>query len=132
MEVTKLMKEYASEINGQYSEYDLNRSVVIVPLPGGRYQSVRGGKIENAKYKKPVVQLLSKVCRTSDNINYPELLEHNGDSIDSRFVVIGDFLMVETTVVVDLLTPSMLKQLILETARLADLWEHKITGEDVH
>lgn len=132
MDVTKLMEEYALEINGQYSVYDDNRSVVIVPLPDGRFQSVRGGKIDNKKYQKPVVQLLSRVCRTSEKINYAELLEHNSDSIETRFVVIGEFLMVETIVLADLLTPAMLKELIMATALLADQWEHKITGKDVN
>lgn len=132
MDVTKLMEEYATEINGQYSAYDDNRSVVIVPLPDGRFQSVRGGKLQNKRYKKPVIQLLSRVCRTTEKINYTELLEHNGDSIDTRFVVIGDFLLVETTVLAELVTPVLLKELIMATAMLADQWEHKITGKDIH
>lgn len=132
MDVRKLMEELASEVNGQYSEYDDNRSVVIVPLEGGRFQSVRGGKIENKKYGKSVIQILSRVCRTSEKIDYTSVLAHNVDLINSKFVVVGDFLMVETALFDDTVTPPKLKEMIMETAQLADEWELKITGKDVN
>ncbi|WP_416866540.1 MAG: hypothetical protein ACMVP2_02180 [Imperialibacter sp.] len=132
MDVRKLMEELASEINGQYSEYDDNRSVVIVPLPHGRFQSVRGGKIDNKKYGKSVIQILSRVCRTAEKIDYTKVLAHNVDLINSKFVVLGDFLMVETTLFDDTVPPQKLKEMILETAKLADEWELAITGKDVN
>lgn len=132
MDVRKLMEEFASEINGQYSEYDDNRSVVIVSLPDGRFQSVRGGKVQNKKYGKSVIQLLSRVCRTTEKIDYAAVLEHNMDLINTKFVVIGDFLLVETAVFDDTVSPEKLKEMIMETAKLADEWELKITGKDVN
>ena len=127
-----MMEELASEINGQYSEYDDNRSVVIVPLKGGRFQSVRGGKVENKKYGKSVIQILSRICRTSEEIDYTAILDYNGDLVNTKFIVIGDFLMVETTVFDDTIVPAQLKEMILETAQLADKWELAITGKDVN
>ena len=127
-----MMEELASEINGQYSEYDDNRSVIIVPLKGGRFQSVRGGKVENKKYGKSVIQILSRVCRTSEKIDYTSVLDYNGDLVNTKFIVIGDFLMVETTVFDETIVPAQLKEMILETAQLADKWELAITGKDVN
>ncbi len=132
MDVRKLMEELASEVNGQYSEYDNNRSVVIVPLEGGRFQSVRGGKIDNKKYGKSVIQILSRVCRTNEKIDYNSVLAHNEDLVTSKFVVLGDFLMVETALFDDTVTPPKLKEMIMETAKLADQWELAITGKDVN
>ncbi len=132
MDVKKFMQDYATEINGQFSEYDQDRSVVIVPLPGGRFQSIRGGKVENKKYGKSVIQLLSRVCRTTEKIDYAAVLEHKPEMIHSRFTVVGDFLMLETIAYIENITPARLKEMIMETAFLADLWELRITGKDVN
>lgn len=132
MDVKKFLKDYTAEINGQFSDYDQDRSVVIVPLPGGRFQSIRVGKLENKKYGKSVIQLQSRVCRTTEKIDYAALLEYKPEMIHTRFTVIGDFLMLETVTYLENTTPARLKEMIMETANMADLWELKITGKDVN
>ena len=40
MDLSESMKRIAEEIDGQHSAYDINKSVVIVPLKDSRFQSV--------------------------------------------------------------------------------------------
>jgi hypothetical protein len=46
------MEDYASEIGGQFSEYDQTKSVIIVPLDENRFQAVLGVMKFNEKFNK--------------------------------------------------------------------------------
>jgi hypothetical protein len=42
MDLTAIMKNYAEQIGGQFTQYDSLQSIVIMPVSGGRFQTVLG------------------------------------------------------------------------------------------
>ena len=71
MELNNFMKSYAEEINGNFSEYDEQRSVIVVPLEMQRQQAVVG-EIDS---EKNIISISSKVCVADSKIKFKELLE---------------------------------------------------------
>ena len=50
MDFVAFFRDFAQEIGGQFSEYDKDKSILVVPLEQGRFQTVIGRKkIEVAK-----------------------------------------------------------------------------------
>ncbi len=132
MDIRKFLQDYSQEINGEYSEYDENKSVIIVPLPDERYQAIVGKINYNETYDKETVEFSSKVCSVREDIDYITLLKTNSDFIHAKFIVEDDFLKVEAGTFSELTNEAHLKQIISEVANLADQWELKITGKDIH
>ena len=132
MNFTEFMESYANEIGGQYSEYDKNKSVIIVPLEDGRFQTVLGIMKHSEKYSKTGVEFTSKVCEFSADINLTELLRENSNFCHAKFVLVDDYIKVEAATFLDNVTDELLKEMIVEVANLADEWEYKLTGLDVH
>jgi len=132
MNFTEFMESYADEIGGQYSEYDKNKSVIIVPLEDGRFQTVLGIMKHSEKYGKTGVEFASKVCEFSGDINLIELLRENSNFCHAKFVIVDDYVKVEAATFLDNVTDELLKEMIVEVANLADEWEYKLTGLDVH
>ena len=132
MNFNEFMETYANEIGGQFQEYDTNKSVVIFPLGGNRYQAVLGTKRNSEVTNKPSIEFTSKVCEYSDSINLESLIRANATFTAARFVLIDDFVRVEAATYAETATESVLKSIIEEVATVADAWEHKLTGEDVH
>lgn len=125
MNLNQFMKSYAEELNGNFSEYDEQRSVIVVPLDMDRYQAVVG------EISEGMIIISSKVCVANDKIRYKELLVENHKTIYGKFTIINDFLKVESKVHVHDISEKTLKETIQEIARLADKWELTITGEDI-
>ena len=126
------MQQIADEIGAQFNEYDEKKSVLVVLLPGGRYQTIMCVLKHHDKYQREVIQLTTKVCDTEQFINYVDILSSNADFVHSKFAIADGFLKVESTTYLDNSNPNMLKEMILEVAQLADEWELKITGEDIN
>ena len=126
MNLNEFMKSYAEELNGNFSEYDEQRSVIVVPLDMDRNQAVVG-EIDDDK----MVIISSKVCVADDNIRYKELLEENHQTVYGKFTITNDFLKVESKVSSEEVTENTLKNTIQEIAKLADKWELNITGKDI-
>lgn len=40
MDIFNTLKNYADQIGGTFSDYDHTKSIVVVPLPDGRFQTV--------------------------------------------------------------------------------------------
>jgi len=74
MDFNDFMQKYAEEIDGQYSEYDDSKAVIIIPLKDNRFQSVVGHKTVLGENKREAIQFSSKVCQFRDDINLKELL----------------------------------------------------------
>ena len=132
MDLKAFMQQYADEIKGQYSEYDNHKSIIIVPLPDERYQTVLVYLRQNNRYRKTIIEFSSKVCPFSDDLDLKLLLEENANLNHVKFVLVDDFVKVEASCFTDSATPELLKEIIQEVANVADEFEFKLTGEDVH
>jgi hypothetical protein len=132
MNFNEFMETYANEIGGQFQEYDTNKSVVIYPLGGNRYQAVLGTLKNNNDPKKASIEFTSKVCEFNKDVNLENLIRANATFCSARFVLLDDFIRVEAAILMSSATEAFLKDIIEEVATVADAWEHKLTGQDVH
>jgi hypothetical protein len=60
------------------------------------------------------------------------LLEQSASFDYSKFVLEDNFLKIEASCLVDSATQEQLKEMIQEVAQLADHYEFKLTGQDIH
>ena len=132
MNLRQFMEDFASEINGQFSEYDENKSVIIVPLEDQRFQTVVGELKRIGDNQRPGIEFSSKVCPFNSELNLKELLEENTNFCHARLSIVNDYIQVEASTFLDNTTDEILKEIILEVANSADLWELRLTGQDVH
>jgi len=132
MNLNKFMEQYAKEVNGKYSEYDDNKSIVVVPIGEGRYQTIIGNKHSNNVYERPLIEVSSKICQYEPSIDLSELLRHNTRFCHAKFSIVDDYLRVEASSFVDTVNEEYLREMLSEVAEAADDWERKITGIDVH
>lgn len=130
MVFNKFMQEFAREINGQFSEYDQKKSVIIVPLGEKRFQAVLGFVKTNAQNGRQEIVVSSKVCTLSPEINYEELLRQNAQFCYARFSIFENDLLVEASTYLNVVTEPLMKDIIIEVAGIADKWEYKFTGQD--
>ena len=132
-DLSKFMKKVAEEIDAKFLEYDQERSVVICPVKGGRIQTVYGTIKSGDKYGgKTGIEFTSKVCRVSD-VRVPlDLIMAQSESCHAKFVVYNDDLWVEACAYMESATEGTLKEMVVETAQIADTWENKLTGLDIN
>lgn len=130
MEFSKFSQNLADEISADFTEYDANHSVLVVPLKDGRYQTVVIKLMEHPKFKKEVVRITSKVCYTSEDINYKELLTASDGYVHTNFTIEDDVLKVEASLFYESIDGEILREIVKEVASIADDWEFKITGVD--
>lgn len=131
LDFKNFVKHFSEEIDGRYTEYDENQSVIIIPLKDGRFQAVTGHKAHHPPSGRDIIHIKSKICKTSEEIPYVDILQANSDYPYARFVIEDDFLKVEAIEFTDHLDETQIKEMMYEVANLADEWEYKITGEDV-
>ena len=129
---SELMEKIAEDIGGQFSEYDKYKSVIIVPLEENRDQAVVGVLKHSEKLNKTRLEFSSKVCQLSESVDLKELLMENAKTCYARFVIVDDYVRVEGSAFLESLTESGIKEIIDDVARMADAWELKLTGMDVH
>ena len=132
MDFVAFSKQFAKKIGGEYDEYNENYSIFIIPLKDKRFQTVMARIIHHEKYNKDVVQITSKVCPTTEKINYPEVLEASKDFLYTNFIVEDGFLKVDTSLLLDQSSEDLIEEIIKEVAYTADEWEFKITGKDIY
>jgi hypothetical protein len=132
MNLNAFTRAYADEINGQYMEYDPDHSIIIVPVSGGRAQTVLGNIRTNDLYNRKLITFSSKVCLFSSEIDLKALLEQTAFFNYCRFIISENHLQVEAVAALDNNSESALKEMIQEVANLADQFELKLTGVDVN
>lgn len=133
MDLVDFMRSFADEIGGHFSEYNKTQNVIIVPQGGNRYQAVVGVIKEDSKfYNKLGMEFTSTVCAFREDIDFAEMLRENAKYSYSKFVISDDFIKVEACIFLNQITSKLLKEVILEVASMADKWEFKTTGLDVH
>lgn len=132
MDLNAFMQTYAEEIGGTYSEYDSRTSIIIVPLPDERFQTVLGSLKNSERYDKLGIEFTSKVCKYDSDIDLKALLIENGRLNHAKFSIIDNVVHVEASTFVESATEEIIKDIIQEVANVADEYEFKLTGEDVH
>ncbi len=131
MDLNAFMKKYADEIGGQFTEYDQSHSIIIVPVPGNRFQTVIG-TIRETQNKKRLISLTSKVCALRSGVDYKTLLEQSVLFDYSRFIVNDNYLQIEAVTAIDSASEGTIKETLQEVANLADQFELKLTDSDIH
>ncbi len=132
MDLNAFMESYADQIGGTYSEYDIRTSIIIVPLPDERFQTVLGKLKHSQRYDRLGIEFTSKVCQYNDSLDLKKLLVENANLNHAKFAILDNFIHVEASSFVDSATEELLKEIIQEVANVADEYEFKLTGADVH
>ncbi len=126
------MKKYADQIGGQYTEYNSQLSIIVVPVSGGRFQTVMGNVKKNELYNRKLITFISKVCQVKPTTDFHMLLEQTAFFNYCRFVLIEGYIQVEAVAALDNISEETIKEMIQEVANLADQYEMKLTGTDIH
>jgi hypothetical protein len=132
MDVSSFLKNYADQIGGQFTAYNKEQSIIIVPVSGNRFQTVIGTIKKNDLYNRSIVTFNSKVCDIHTSLDYKMLLEQASYFNYCRFIINGNHLQIEAVGSVNGITEADLKEMVQEVANLADQYEMKLTGSDVH
>ena len=132
MDLSGFLKRYAEEIGGQYTEYDPTQSIIIVPVSGSRFQTVLGTIKHNELYNRKLIALNSKVCSIKPEIDFRMLLEQTAFFNYCRFVVNQNYLQIEAVAALSSISEDVIREMVQEVANLADQYEMKLTGVDIH
>jgi hypothetical protein len=132
MNFFNFVKQYADQINGQFTSYDTSSSIIVVPVVDGRFQTVLLSVSQSRGSGKERGLITSKVCEFKTTIQLKELLENNAQFDYSKFIIDGGTLKVEASFPTEGVSEEDVKGMIQEVATLADLYEMKLTGKDIH
>jgi hypothetical protein len=106
--------------------------VIVVPLNSSRFQTVLAMKQKSPVSGRDQAIFTSKVCEFSPSIDLKMLMEQNANFDYSKFVVEDGYLKVEASCLESSTSEAQVKEMIQEVAQLADHYEYKLTGQDVH
>jgi len=132
MNLLEFTRNYAEEIDGQFTDYDHSKSVIVVPLTGDRFQTVLCISQKSPVSGKEQIAITSKVCQFTSNIDLKHLLEQNANFDYCKFILEDGYLKVDASGLAASMTEEQLKEMIQEVAQLADHYEFKFTGKDIH
>lgn len=132
MNISAFAKQYASQIDGQFTEYDQSKAIIVVPLADGRFQTVILSTENSKRSGKQRAVLSSKVCEYNTSIDLKPLLEKSASFDYSKFVIDEGFLKVEASCPTDGAVEEEVKHMIQEVAIQADAYELKLTGKDIN
>jgi len=132
MNIMEYVQQYAEQIGGQFTDYDHTKSVLVVPINGSRFQTVLATNQKSAVSGREQTIFSSKVCEMNDTVDLHHLMEQNAHFDYSRFVLDGTYLKVEASGLTSSLSHDQVKEMIQEVAQLADHYELKLTGKDIH
>jgi hypothetical protein len=132
MNVINTVKQYADQIGGQFTDYDHSKSVIVVPLDKSRFQTVLAVTQKSAVSGRDQAVFTSKVCEYNAGIDLKMLLEQNASFDYSKFVVEDGYLKVEASCLPSTASEAQVKEMIQEVAQLADHYEYRLTGQDIH
>jgi len=131
MDLRAFLRRYADEIGGEYNEYSPEFIIIIIPVSGGRAQTVLAEVKTNDLYNRRLVTFTSKVCPAQNEIDYRSLLAQTSFLNYSRFVIVENYLQVQAVAPFDSIAEAAVKEMLQEVANVADQFELKITGTDV-
>ncbi len=127
MNFSSTMQSIADQVEGSFSEYDENVAVLIVPIDDHRFQTVYC-------YHEGIkgLRFISKVCEVEENMPFKDLLDESSDILYASFYIENNFLYVRATTFLGGDSEDGLKDMLVEVSKVADKWENKLTGADVH
>jgi len=131
MDLRSFMTRFAQEVGGEYNEYAPELFIIIVPVSGGRAQTVVGEIRFSELYNRKILVFSSKVCPAGPELDYRSVLTQSSFLAYSRFAVIENYLQVQAGADYDTISDTQLKEMIREVANIADNFEMKLTGVDV-
>jgi hypothetical protein len=132
MNVINTVKQYADQIGGQFTDYDHTKSVIVVPLDSSRFQTVLAITQKSPVSGRDQAVFTSKVCEYKTNMDLKALLEQNANFDYSKFVLEDGYLKVEASCLAGSTSEEQVREMIQEVAQLADHYEYKLTGLDIH
>ena len=132
MSIMKHVQQYADQIGGQFTDYDHSRSGIVVPINGSRFQTVLASTQKSPVSGRDQAIFASKVCEFTSGLDLKNLLEQNANFDYSKFVLEDGYLKVEASCLASSVSPDQVKEMIQEVAQLADHYEFKLTGKDIH
>jgi len=132
MNVINTVKKYADQIGGQYTDYDHTKSVIVVPLDRSRFQTVLALTQKSPVSGRDQAIFTSKVCEFNTAIDLKALMEQNANFDYSKFVLEDGFIKVEASCLAASTSEDQVREMIQEVAQLADHYEYKLTGQDIH
>jgi hypothetical protein len=132
MEIMNYVQQYAEQIGGQFTDYDHSKSVVVIPINGSRFQTVLAITQVSAVSGRDQALFTSKVCEYNNGLDLKLLMEQNGRFDYSKFVVDEGFLKIEASCLASSVSKDQIREMIQEVAQLADHYELKLTGKDIH
>jgi hypothetical protein len=132
MSIMEHVQLYADQIGGQFTDYDHSRSVIVVPINGSRFQTVLASTQKSPVSGRDQAIFASKVCEFTAGLDLKNLLEQNANFDFSKFVLEDGYLKVEASCLASSVSPDQVKEMIQEVAQLADHYEYKLTGKDIH
>jgi hypothetical protein len=132
MDLFSIVKKYMEQIGGQFTDYDTTKAIMVVPLEHGRFHTIILTFEKNKTTGKQFALFTTKVCEYTSTINLKELLEQNAATNYSKFILEDSQIKVEAAVPVDGSSEDELKHIIQEVANIADSYELKLTGKDIH
>jgi hypothetical protein len=132
MNIFSYVKQYVDQINGQFTEYDHTKAIVVVPTADGRFQTVLLTLETSKSSASQMAVLSSKVCEYNAGIDLKNLLEQNATFDYSKFTIDGGYLKIEASCLSSAASEEELKHMIQEVAKMADAYEMKLTGKDIN
>ena len=130
MNLSTIMEKLAEEIDGKFLEYSAENTIITVPVSRLRYQNVTGYLIDRNRSK--VVEFMSRVCELNDAIDHKAMLELNQELFYSKVIIHEGYLKVAAAALFEHTTEELIKDMILEVARVADELEHHLVGADIN
>lgn len=130
--VMKFARQYAEQIGGQFTDYDQSKAVLVIPLKDGRFQTVVAVSRVGPASGKEQSTFTSKVCEYDSSVDLKELLEDTTGFDYCKFIIEDGYLKVEASCVSVVPNEDDIKAMIQEVATLADQYELRYTGQDVH
>ena len=132
MDIMRYLEQYAEQVGGQFTDYDNSKAVVVIPINGSRYQTVLAVKQISRVSGRDQATFTSKVCEFKNTLDLKALLEQNADFDYSKFVLEEGYLKVEASCLASSASEDQVKEMVQEVAKLADMYEMKLTGKDIH
>lgn len=130
MNLSVTMEKLADEIDGKFLEYSTENTIITVPVSRHRYQNVTGYLLNRNNSK--VLEFMSRVCELNDGIDHKAMLELNQELFYSKVVIHEGYLKVAAAALLDHCTEDLVRDMVLEVARVADDLEHHLVGADVN
>lgn len=130
--ILDLVQQYADEIGGQFTDYDHTKSILVVPIDDHRFQTVLALTQKSPVSGREQALFTSKVCSINSTLDFKYLLEQNAKFDYSKFILEDGYLKVEASCLAETVSEEQVKEMIQEVAQLADHYELKLTGKDIH